>query len=211
VKKMETIIIKLGKKNPAQALREAVQVLEKGGIIIFPTETSYGVGADALNQNAVEKVHEAKKQPHGKPISVVVADLKQAEQIADINEEAKALAKRFFPGPLTIIAPEKNVPKNLTQNGIAFRVSSNKFAGELCRVFGKPITATSANIHGQEPIFSGKTAIEKFSGTADLIIDAGKLPQKKASTIYCTINHKILREGKITKKQIEKALEKVKK
>lgn len=203
---METIIIKLGKKKISKAIQTAAEVLEKGGIIIFPTETSYGIGADATNEEAIEKVHEAKKQPHDKAVSVIVSDLKQAGQIAELDEEARALAKKFFPEPLTIITREKNVPKNLTQNGIAFRVSSNKFARELCRAFGKPVTATSANIHGEEPIFSGKEAIEKFFGTADLIIDSGKLPQRTASTIYSTIEHKILREGKITKKQIEKAL-----
>ncbi len=192
--------------NKKTAIEKAVETLGKGGVIIFPTETSYGIGADALNKKAVEKVHKAKKQPNSKPISVIVADLKQAEKIAELSGEAKILAKKFFPGPLTIIAPEKNVPKNLAKNGIAFRVPGNKFARELCSAFGKPITATSANLHGEPAIFDSKELIEKFLGKVDLIIGAGTLPKKTASTIYCTINHKILREGKITKKQIEKAL-----
>ncbi|MDD5163882.1 MAG: L-threonylcarbamoyladenylate synthase [Candidatus ainarchaeum sp.] len=201
----ETIKLKNGKKK---AIEKALETLRKGKVIIFPTETSYGIGADALNEKAVEKVHKAKKQPNSKPISVIIADLKQAGKIVKLNNETRVLAKKFFPGPLTIIAPEKKVPKNLAKNGIAFRVPANKFARELCRAFGKPITATSANLHGEPAIFDSKELIEKFSDGVDLIIDAGMLPQKKASTIYCTINHKILREGKITKKEIEKALEK---
>ncbi|MDD5148002.1 MAG: L-threonylcarbamoyladenylate synthase [Candidatus ainarchaeum sp.] len=200
-----TEIIKL-EKNRKTALQKAVDALEKGGVVVFPTETSYGIGADALDEKAVEKVHEAKKQPHDKPISVIVSDLKQAEKIAELNEEAGALAKKFFPGPLTIIAPEKKVPKNLTRNGIAFRISENKFARELCKKFGRPVTATSANIHNEPAIYNPEELIEKFNGRVDLIIDAGILPQREASTIYSTIGHKIIREGKITKKEIEKAL-----
>jgi L-threonylcarbamoyladenylate synthase len=195
-------------KNEKNALKKAAKTLETGGVIIFPTETSYGIGADALSEKAIKKVHKAKKQPDNKPISVIVANLKQAESIAELNQEAKILAKKFFPGPLTIIAPEKNVPKNLAKNGIAFRVPDNKFARKLCKAFGRPITATSANLHGEPAIFDSKELIEKFYGRVDLIIDAGKLPKREASTIYSAIEHKILREGKITKKEIEKALKK---
>lgn len=205
---MKTEIMKQGKK----AIEKAIIVLEKKGTIIFPTETSYGIGADALDKKAVAKVHEAKQQSQSKPISVIVSDLEQAEKIAELNAEARILAKKFFPEPLTLIAKQKStVPKNLSRKKIALRIPSNKFARELCKKFGKPITATSANIHEEPAIYSGKKAIEKFFGKVDLIIDAGRLPKRKASAIYDTIGHKIIREGKISEKQIKKELERRKK
>jgi len=198
-----TETIKEGKK----AMEKAVAVLKAGGVIIFPTETSYGIGADALNKKAVSKVHALKQQPESKEIGVIVSSLEQIKKVSEWNSEAERLARKFFPGPLTVIVKEKSiVPANLTKRGIAFRIPSNKFAMELCKAFGKPITATSANIHGKKPIFDSKEAAKEFSGKADLVVDAGKLPKNKASTVYCTLSHKVLRKGKIKEKEIEKVL-----
>jgi L-threonylcarbamoyladenylate synthase len=190
-----------------QAMAPALKVLKEGGIIVYPTETSYGIGADALNSNAVEKVHLAKKQPNNKPISVIVASEEQAEQVAELNENARRLIHNFMPGPLTIISKKREtVPENLSSDTIAFRISSSPFAHELCEKFGKPITATSANLHNQPAIYSVKQAIEVFENRVDLIVDAGDLKQNAASTIYDSVNEKILREGQIKQEEILKAL-----
>ena len=190
-----------------KALEEAVKVLKQGGVIIYPTETSYGVGADALNPEAIAKVHEAKQQPHDKPISVIVADEKQAEEIAEIGEKERKLIHNFMPGPLTLIAKKHNiVPKQLTSNGIAFRISSNEFARALASKFGHAITATSANLHGQPAVYSAKKTIEVFGKKVDLVVDAGELPRREPSTIYNLINKKIIREGPVSKEEILKAI-----
>lgn len=195
-------IVKVG-----QATGPALKVLREGGIIVYPTETSYGIGADALNSEAVERVHRAKQQPSDKPISVIVASEEQAEQVAEIDEKAMRLIHNFMPGPLTLICKQREtVPKNLTSNGIAFRISSNRFARELAEKFGGPITATSANLHGQPAIYSAKEAIEVFGQRVDLIVDAGDLPKKEASTIYCNITGKFFREGEIKREEILEAL-----
>jgi len=200
-------IIRLTKADFSNAVKEAAAILKLGGIVVFPTETSYGIAADALNESAVNKVHDAKKQSHDKPISVIVADEKQLDTIAEVNAEAVKLMKKFMPGALTLIVEKKPiVPNALTQNEIAFRISSNRFAHALAKKFGGAITATSANIHGEPAIFSGKDAASVFSNSVDLVIDAGILPLAKASTIYCVVRHELLREGEIKKDKIEKCV-----
>ncbi len=200
-------VIRLSKTNFSKAVKEAAAVLKSGELVVFPTETSYGIAADALNETAVHKVHEAKKQPHDKPISVIVANARQLNKIAVVNKEAKKLMKKFMPGPLTLIAEKRPiVPIALTQKEIAFRISSNKFANALAKTFGGAITATSANLHGEPAIFSGEEAARVFAGSVDLVVDAGTLPEAKASTIYCTVRQEVLREGEIKKERIEKAL-----
>jgi L-threonylcarbamoyladenylate synthase len=202
-------IIKLTKTNFAETVKEAAAVLKQGGLVIFPSETSYGIAADALNESAVIKVHDAKQQPHDKPISVIVANTRQLNKIAVVNSEAKKLIKEFMPGPLTIIVVKRPiVPRALTESEIAIRISSNKFANALAEKFGGAITATSANIHGQPAIFSAEEAALAFENSVDLLIDSGNLPKAMATTIYCTVRHKILREGEIMQEQIEKTLKK---
>lgn len=199
-------IVKLS-EGKEKAIEKALEVLASGGIIVYPTETSYGVGADALNAEAVGKVHETKRQPKDKPISVIVANEKQAEEVAEIGKKERELIHNFMPGPLTLICRQKEiVPKNLTTTGIAFRIPGNEFAKELAEKFGKAITATSANLHGMPAIYSGKEAIEVFGNIVDLIVDAGELPKREASTIYCLINNVMFREGKISKQELEKVL-----
>jgi len=200
-------VAKIVKVEDENAISDAVRVLKNGGIIIYPTETSYGVGADALNEEAVEKVHKAKEQPHDKPISVIVAGEKQAEQVAYLNERSRELVHKFMPGPLTLISRHKEiVPANITTNGIAFRISSNEFASKLARSFGHAITATSANIHGKPAIYSAEEAIRVFGEKVNLIVDAGNMDKKPASTIYCTFSNILLRGGEIPKQELEKVL-----
>ena len=189
------------------ALEKAVEVLQDGGIIVYPTETSYGIGADALNSEAVAKVHSTKKQPEDKPISVIVASEKQAEEIVELNEQGRRIIREFMPGPLTLICEQKDtVPENLTTNGVAFRIPGNEFAHKLVEKFGRAITATSANIHGKPAIFSASEAAETFRDSVDLIVDAGTLPTAKASTIYCNFNNILFREGSIKQEELEKVL-----
>ncbi|MBN1940581.1 MAG: Sua5/YciO/YrdC/YwlC family protein, partial [Candidatus Diapherotrites archaeon] len=117
------------------------------------------------------------------------------------------LAKEFFPGPLNIVVPLKEkVPENLARGTIAFRVPRNRFARALCKELGGPVTATSANTHGETPIFDAEEATQKFFEKVDLIIDSGGLPERPASTIYSIIEHKVLREGEIKKETIKAAL-----
>jgi len=188
---------------------EGVKLIKEGKIIAFPTETSYGLACDPFNEKAVRELHELKKEPFDKPVLLIVASMQMIEEIAILNEKNRALIKKFMPGPLTLIGKKKKyLPDFLCKETVAFRISENKIARELSKKLGKPITATSANLHGKEPAFS-KKEIEKYFGKIP-IIDAGKLEKQEPSTIYDITTNKIIRKGKITQNEINKVLEKLK-
>tara|TARA_Y100000310_G_C20689153_1_gene821067 strand:+ start:2816 stop:3373 length:558 start_codon:yes stop_codon:yes gene_type:complete len=181
-------------------INQAVEALEKGNIIIYPTETSYALGADATNSEAVEKIFQTKERDRGKPLSIIVSSLEMIQKYAEIDGNTKKLIEKFMPGPLTLIVPLKTgLADNLCKDTVAFRISSNQVAQELCEKFQKPITATSANLSGNEPIYN----IDEIKNQFDiLIVDAGNLPKNEVSTIYDTISKKVLRPGPIPEQDI---------
>lgn len=190
---METIIV----KQSSSAIQKAVSILEKGGLLVYPTETCYGLGADATNKKAVAKVFRVKGRDADKKIAFAVSSLQMAKKYFRINDDAEKLVKAFMPGPLTLIV-----------KGNSFRIPLNKFVLELIEKFGRPITATSTNISGQEPIYSTDEIISIFAGNVDLIVDAGNLPLRKVSTVFDVDSRKILREGQISEHEIMKFLNK---
>lgn len=190
-------------------IRLAASALDEGAIAIFPTETCYGIGCDATDETAVRRIFEIKKRNKKKALPVIVNDIQTAERYCYITPTAELLAKKFMPGPLTLVVKARgNLPKALTASSgkIAFRISSNKIANALAKELGKPLVATSANPGGKGEIYSGKEAIEKFAQCVDIIIDAGALKKRKPSTIYDTLSNKILRAGEISGGRINKAL-----
>ncbi len=195
-------------KADKNGLQAAVEVLAAGGVVAFPTETSYGLAADATNPRAVARVYRIKKRSGEKSLPVIVADLKMVEKYALLTSLAKQLARKFFPAPLTLVVKlrrNSGLAKNISSNGkIAFRVSSNKFAAALSKKLGKPITSTSANLSGKNSLFSVRGL--QLHGV-NLIIDAGKLPRKKPSTIVdCTEKQPaVLRQGRIKINPTERA------
>lgn len=194
--------------NEQAIIEKAARILKDGGVIIFPTETSYGLAVDATNETAITKMVRAKEQPEEKNISIIVSDLEQAKKFGKITQDAETLAKKFMPGPLTLVVEKQyNVPNVLAEKTIAFRISSNRIATELCKALGNPITATSANLHGRPNIYSGKEAIKQFGNRVHMIIDAGELPKIPPSTMYDVANKRVLRFGPITEQEIKQALE----
>lgn len=202
-----TLIIEVTSTNFEKGIEIAVNFLREGRLIIYPTETCYGLGGDALSESVVKKVFEAKGREFNKPIHVLVSDFKMAKEIAYFNRLADELTKRFWPGPLTIVLPVKpTVPRILTAglNKIGLRVSSNQLATEIVKSFGKPITATSANLSGYPEPYTVTEALKYLTGRADLALDYGKLPKVKPSTIVDLSEEeiKILREGPISREEI---------
>jgi len=194
--------VKVGK-----AVKEAAKLIKEGKVIIYPTETSYAIGADATNVEAVEKVREIKNRPAEKPISVVVDSLKTMKWYAELDFSSMRLADAFMPGPLTLVVKKKpTLPKDLSGDTVAFRVSRHPFTQQLCSEAGLPITATSANISGEEAIFEVNTE-EEIIGKVDAVFDSGKLPETLPSTIYNAVERKVIREGVISKEIIEIILE----
>ncbi len=196
----------LNKLNRTLVIKEAVKVLKRGGIIVYPTETAYGLGADFLNLKAIAKIYKIKGRNFKKPLAVLVSSLAMAKRFVSFNKVSSALAKKYWPGPLTIILNFKiQILKEFrikNYKTLGLRISSNKLATLIVRKLGKPLTSTSANISGKLDCYSVdeiESQFEKRKYKPDLIIDAGRLPKRKASTVVKITDGqiKILRKGKI--------------
>ena len=188
----------------AEDLSAAVQVLKGGDVIVFPTETLYGLGADALNDAAVEKVFQLKgRDPHN-PIPVLVANQEMLHTlVVKVPTIAQKLMERYWPGPLTLVLPgQKNIPKPLCNpaGGVGVRISSQPIAALLIKGLGRPLTATSANPSGKEPARTLQEAKNYFAHRVDVFVDGGTLNSKSGSTVVEVMNDniKIIREGEIT-------------
>lgn len=201
---METL--RLDKVGVEAAALRAAEVLRDGGAILYPTDTLYGLGADALSDEAVAKVKRIKERDEKKPIYAIVEDLEAAKEFAIVNETAELLANEFWPGPLTLILKKKPEASSGIARGMSTfgaRVPHHAFCGTLAREFGAPYTTTSANKSGEEPLRAIESILEQLGKVAreiDLVIDAGELPERKPSTVV-DISHGrpvILREGAIS-------------
>jgi len=197
--------------DPAAPTR-AAQIMASGGVILYPTDTLYGLGADALSDEALAKIRRIKGRDQQKPIHAVVADMAMTAAYAEVNNAARSLAQKFFPGPLTLILKKKGgietgIARGMSTFGI--RIPDNTFCIDLAREFGKPFTTTSANASGVAPKRSVDEIIEQLGDNAqmiDLAIDAGELPERAPSTIVdVSDGHMvILREGAIAAQDIDK-------
>jgi len=200
------------KNGRAENLTDAVAALKRGEVIVYPTETLYGLGADALNGAAVEKVFQLKGREPGNPIPVLVADREMlGALVAVIPPLAEKLMARFWPGPLTLVLPAgKNISPALlnADGGIGVRISSEPVATGLVRALGRPLTATSANPSGLTPARTVQQAKNYFAGAIDLFIDAGELTSRTGSTVVeiGTDTVRIIREGEIGKSELQRTL-----
>lgn len=200
------------KETKTENLTAAVAALERGDVIVFPTETLYGLGADALNFSAVEKVFQLKGRDPNQPFPVLVSDRSMLESlVGQIVPLADKLMARFWPGPLTLVLPARpDIPKPLVNStgGVGVRISSQPVAQELIKMLGRPITATSANPSGQPGARTVAQARAYFSGKIEIFIDGGSLTSKTGSTVAAVEGHKIkiIRAGEIARSELEKAL-----
>jgi L-threonylcarbamoyladenylate synthase len=211
-----TTILKINPEKPeTDRIDEAVALLKKGGVIAFPTETFYGLGADALNEAAIEKIFGIKGRDFKNPILVVVGDRGQLDAFAaDIPEVAQKLMDRFWPGPLTIVfRAAQSVSPKLTAGSekIGIRLTSHPIAMEISKKLGGPLTATSANLSGAPECSSAAEALSQLQGRIDGVVDGGQTPGGKGSTIVDVTASpiKILREGVIAVSLIQDTLGKI--
>ncbi len=181
----------------------AAAVIHSGGIVAIPTETSYGLAVDPFNVASLERLFEIKRRPAIKPILVLIDRLDMMSQLVrEVPAPFKHLMHRFWPGPLTLIFPAKpNLPSLLTAgtDTIGVRISSNRAAAEICRQAGGMITATSANVSGEQPAWSAEELISSFSHAIELIVDGGHLAQVPPSTVLRSEGNKVVvvRQGRI--------------
>lgn len=206
-------LFKLDPKTPdSDVLDRVVSILESGGVIGYPTDTIYGLGASINNFSAVERIIELKGRQKDKPILILAAWLEQVQSLTEnFPESAKILASYFWPGPLTLVLPAAKHVTSLLTGGygtIGVRIPSHKISLELIRRLGTPITSTSANLSGEANPTSAEDVIRVFGDKLDAVIDSGKSPHSVPSTIVSITGAeiKLLREGAISKEKIKEVL-----
>jgi L-threonylcarbamoyladenylate synthase len=196
----------------AAGVAEAARCLKAGGLVAFPTETVYGLGADASQAQAVARIYEAKGRPSFNPLIAHVADIKAARQIARFDATALRLAEAFWPGPLTLVLPKTaQCPvAELATAGldtVAIRVPAHPVAGDLLRAFGGAVVAPSANISGHVSPTTVAHVASDLSGRIDLILDGGPVEVGVESTIVaCFDEPMLLRPGGLPREDIERVL-----
>jgi len=195
-------IIKIENQGLKGNLNEARNILRHGGIILYPTDTIYGLGVDAFNEEAIKRLYKLKKRPLNKPISICLHDTKWIGKVAYLNPKIEKIIDKILPGPFTIILKKKNtIPPILTGDSekIGIRIPDNIISRELAKEF--PITTTSANISGMKTHNTIKDILRQI-GKVDLALDAGPLKKREPSTVIDLTREppKILRKGAGIKK-----------
>lgn len=198
-------------KGQGECVLKASGVLRRGGAIIYPTDTLYGLGADAFSDEAVGRVYEIKGRDEGKPMHAVFPDMVMVEEYAEVNDVARRLAERFLPGALTLVLKKKpglntGIVRGIETIGV--RIPDNEFCLELAKTFGKPYTATSANKSGQVPETSVeriRAQLGKAASLVDLAIEAPVFPMRPPTTVVNVVSGVpvILREGAIEREEID--------
>ncbi|MDP2946622.1 MAG: L-threonylcarbamoyladenylate synthase [Nanoarchaeota archaeon] len=210
---METQILNVSTtQSDNKAIRLAAEILKLGGLVAFPTETVYGLGADAFNPNAVQKVFEAKGRPADNPLIVHISKLDQLEELTDnIPANGKLLTQAFWPGPLTIVVKcSPFVPKIVTcgLDTVAIRMPKHNVALRLIDVLDRPIVGPSANISGRPSPTTAQHVHQDLNGKIELILDAGRCDIGVESTVVDVTSQPplILRFGGLTRERIEQLI-----
>lgn len=216
------VIIDYTKKHHQKIIHACVVALRQGKVVAYPTDTCYGLAVDTENLTAIKKLYQVKGRSFKKAVSIIPSSISAVNKIVTWNSLAEKLAKKFFPGALTIVCP-LTLPspsrgegkgrgwKILSSNSgfIGVRQPKNNIALDLAKVLKAPITTTSANVSGKPDCYSAEDLLKQFGKNKfkpDIIINAGKLPKSKPSTIVKIDGKKVevLRKGPISEKQIMK-------
>jgi L-threonylcarbamoyladenylate synthase len=193
-------------------LRHAADLLQTGGLVAFPTETVYGLGANALDARAVARVFEAKGRPHFDPLIVHIVDLAWLPRLAaEFPEAAQRLADRFWPGPLTLVVPKTDLVPDLVTSGlpsVALRMPDHPVAQTLLRLAGVPVAAPSANLFGRISPTTAEHVREQLGDRVDLILDGGPCRVGVESTVLQLTDGRprLLRPGGVTLEEIESVI-----
>lgn len=202
-------VVRVTDDNLREIAELGAKILSIGGVVLYPTDTLYGLGVNALNEDALLKLRRVKAREQKKPISVVVKNHEEADKHVELSDEARALMEKHLPGALTLVVPAKaHIPLSMQLNGaLGVRIPDDTVALALAEAFGGPITATSANISGYRTAHSVEDILRDLGRNAeaiDLVIDAGERNSEHPSTVVTLINGvpHILREGRITREEL---------
>jgi len=213
---LETQIITVDKNNPQRdKIKRAAEIIKRGGLVAFPTETVYGLGGNALDEDAARKIYAAKGRPQDNPLIVHIAEISQlTDLVREIPERAKLLMDKFWPGPLTIVFHKSDrVPFGTTGglDTVAIRMPAHPVALELIKESGVPIAAPSANISGRPSPVCAEDVAEDLNGRIEMIIDGGKASVGVESTVLDLSEEVpiILRPGGVTREELQEVLGRV--
>lgn len=193
-------------------LMEAAGALRGGKLVVYPTETVYGLGADALFDEAVAKVFEAKARSRENPISIAVSSLEMAQTVGVVTPTAEPLFGKFLPGPLTVIVKVKPAVSKLVSAGtekVGIRIPDHRVALKLIELVGGPITSTSANLSGNPTPPTARAALVQLGDKVDVAIDSGRCRLGTPSTVVdaTAASPRVIREGPVSAEEIAAALE----
>jgi L-threonylcarbamoyladenylate synthase len=192
-------------------IEKAIEILNQGGLVIFPSDSVYGALVDAANEEAVKKLIAFKARPYGKAISVFVSDFSMIKSLVEVNDEQDKILKEILPGPFTVVLKSKHKVSRLLESEkgtLGVRLPINRYLEKLMKKYGKPVTATSANLAGYPPHYSISSLLKRLpkekQKLIDYIVDVGKLPRNKPSTVIdlTTPEIKVLREGELSFQKI---------
>ncbi len=207
--KVSDKVRKINCANPeTEIIAEAARIIRNGGVVVFPTRSLYGLGADAFNANAVNRIFDIKQRPSNKPILVLIKDKDELDRLAAlVPPAATAIMKRFWPGMVSIVFQAKEgLSAKLTAGTkkIGIRLPGHNIAYKLVKAADGPITGTSANLSGSAGCFQVNDLDEKIVGSVDLILDAGPLKGGAGSTVVDVTGETslILRQGELSQKDI---------
>jgi len=192
---------------------ETQKVLKGGGVIAFPTDTFYGLGANPYNTKAVDKIYAIKGRHPNKPLLLLIDSIKKLDDLTEeISEAGTQLIESFWPGPLTMLfKPKSTIPKNITTDLIGIRQPGNPITRRILAKLNFPLTAPSANISGEDPATSAEQVRNRLGSKVDLILDAGICIGGEPSTLVDTTQTpvRLIRAGAINFKSIQESLNKI--
>jgi L-threonylcarbamoyladenylate synthase len=209
---VETEVLKVSPTVPEpELIEQAAAVIRSGGLVAFPTETVYGLGADGLSEAAVRRIFAAKGRPEAKGLILHLSDAAQASEVAEVNADAERLMAAFFPGPLTLVLPARLVVPAVTIGGgstVAVRMPDHAVARAFIAASGRLIAAPSANSAGAPPPRTAAEVLAGLDGQFDLLLDAGPTPVGTPSTVLDLTQRPplILRLGAVAPAEIEQVL-----
>ena len=209
---METKIVKIFSESQQQDISSAAQIIKNGGLVALPTETVYGLGANALDENAVKNIFLAKGRPQDNPLIVHISDFEEIYNLVkEVPESARLLAEKYWPGPMTLILKKSDKIPYVVSAGldtVAIRLPNHIITRAIIKKAGVPVAAPSANISGSPSPTTAQSVFDDMNGKIPLIVDGGECQIGVESTVISLLNNKpsILRPGGVTPEQIKEVL-----
>ena len=204
---MKTQIIPINQITD-ETLNRLAQDIKSGAVVVLPTDTVYGVAADAFNEQAISRIYELKQRPAGAALQILISSTQQAEQITQRNEQAQILAEHFWPGALTMILRPNEKGQSLRRGfeGLGLRVPAHAELLRRLQAVQIPLACTSANVHGRPVITQEAELADFFNGKVEWILTGGNLSPVASSVLDLTSEPTLLREGALLRTQLEKVL-----